>query len=317
MAKPPPSPLAGRPAPESILVDVSLLIDAYHADRPDPSVAAQRIVFGTSGHRGSSLDRTFNAWHVLAITQAICRYRDRVGTGGPLFLAIDTHALSAPACATALEVLAANGVDVMLAVGDEYTPTPALSRAIVAYNRGRSNGYADGIVMTPSHNPPRDGGFKYNPLHGGPAGQDATRWIEDEANGFLERGLEGVKRMPHAQALLAATTHRFDFLGAYVDDLDTVIDLGAIRNSGIRMGVDPLGGAGVNYWPAIADRHKLDLTVVSDVVDPTFRFMTVDRRRPDPHGSVVAVRDGAAARTEGPFRHRLRLRSRTTTVTAS
>lgn len=293
MPAPAPSPLAGLPAPESILVDLGRLLDAYTAERPDSAVVAERIAFGTSGHRGSSLDRTFNEWHVLAITQALCRYREHVGIDGPLFLGIDTHALSAPAAATALEVLAANGVDVMLAIDDEYTPTPALSRAIVAHNRGRSSGLADGIVMTPSHNPPRDGGYKYNPPHGGPAGQDATRWIEDEANGILARGLEGVRRVARASALTASTTHRFDYLGAYVDALPDVIDLDAIRGAGVRMGVDPLGGAGVNYWPAIAERHRLDLTVVSDVVDPTFRFMTVDRDgriRMDPSSPFAMAR---------------------------
>jgi phosphoglucomutase len=293
------SPLAGKPAPANILVDVASLIDAYFADRPDPLEPAQRVAFGTSGHRGSSLDRTFNEWHLLAITQAICLYRQHKDVGGPLFLGIDTHALSGPACATALEVLAANAVDVMLAVGDEYTPTPALSHAIIGYNRGRSNGFADGIVITPSHNPPRDGGIKYNPLHGGPAELEATRWIEDAANRFVEQGLVGVRRVPHAQALRAATTHRFDFLDRYVEDLHSVIDLDAVRNARIRMGVDPLGGAGVNYWSAIADRYRLDLTVVSDIVDPTFRFMTVDwdgQIRMDPSSPpamqrLIAIKD--------------------------
>jgi len=271
------SPLAGKPAPADILVDVPALVAAYYADRPDPRVPAQRISFGTSGHRGSSLDRAFNEWHVLAITQAICRYRQSKGVGGPLFLGFDTHALSRHACDTALEVLSVHGVEVMLAVGDEYTPTPALSHAIIGYNRGRSGGFADGIVMTPSHNPPRDGGLKYNPLHGGPAELETTQWIEAEANRLLEQGLEGIRRLPHAQALAAATTHRFDFLDPYVNDLGSVIDLDAVRNSRLHMGVDPMGGAGVNYWPAIADRYHLDLTVVNDTVDPTFRFMTVDR----------------------------------------
>ena len=274
------SPLAGKPAPQSSLVNVAKLVAAYYSDAPDPAVAAQRVAFGTSGHRGSAFDRSFNEWHVLAITQAICHYRKAKGMSGPLFLGIDTHALSQPACASALEVLAANGVDVMLALNDEYTPTPAVSHAILTHNRthsgGRSAALADGIVVTPSHNPPRDGGFKYNPPHGGPAGQDITGWIEAEANRFLEGRLQGVRRMSQAKALLAATTHRHDFLNAYVNDLGNVIDMDVIREAKIRIGVDPLGGAGVHYWSAIAERYRLDLTVISDVVDPTFRFMTLD-----------------------------------------
>ena len=270
------SPLAGKPAPASLLVDVPKLVTAYYTGVPDPSVSAQRIAFGTSGHRGSSFDLSFNEAHVLAITQAICQYRGSCGINGPLFLGIDTHALSQPACASALEVLAANGVEVMLATDDEYTPTPAISHAILRYNRGRSSGLADGIVVTPSHNPPDNGGFKYNPPHGGPADKDITDGIGVAANGFLERSLAGVKRIPHARALRATTTHRHDFLEAYVADLGSVVDLDAIRDAGVRMGVDPLGGAGVHYWARIAERHRLDLTVVSDTVDPTFRFMSVD-----------------------------------------
>ena len=274
------SPGAGKPAPASARIDVDRLVSAYHAEVPDPTVASQRVAFGTSGHRGSAFDRSFNEWHVLAITQAICRFRQAKGIAGPLFLGVDTHALSQPACASALEVLAAHGVDVMLAVNDEFTPTPAVSHAIVAYNRGRDTGQdtglADGIVVTPSHNPPRDGGFKYNPPHGGPAGQEITGWIETEANRLLEAQLEGVRRIPYAQALQADTTHRHDFLTAYVGDLGNVIDMDVIRAMKVRMGVDPLGGAGVHYWPVIAERYRLDLTVVSDVVDPTFGFMTLD-----------------------------------------
>ncbi len=270
------SPLAGKPAPPSLLVDVARLVTAYYADVPDPTVAAQRVAFGTSGHRGSSLDVSFNEWHVLAITQAICQYRRWQGIDGPLFLGIDTHALSQPACATSLEVLAANGVEVMLATNDEYTPTPAISHAILGYNRGRSSGLADGIVVTPSHNPPDAGGFKYNPPNGGPAGEDITGWIEATANGFLEHALEGVKRISHERALQAATTHRHDYLGTYVADLGNVIDMEAIRAGGVRMGVDPLGGAGVHYWARIAEHYRVDLTVVNSEVDPTFRFMTVD-----------------------------------------
>lgn len=272
--------LAGKPAPPSILIDVGKLVSAYHTDVPDPTVAAQRVVFGTSGHRGSAFDRSFNEWHVLAITQAICHYRKANAIGGPLFLGIDSHALSPPACASALQVLAANGVDVMLAMKDEFTPTPAVSHAILGYNRGRiqpnDTGLADGIVVTPSHNPPRDGGFKYNPPHGGPAGQAITGWIEAEANRLLEARLEGVKRIAHAKALQAATTHRHDFLNAYVGDLGNVIDMDVIGEARVRMGVDPLGGAGVHYWAVIADRYRLDLTVISKLVDPTFAFMPLD-----------------------------------------
>ena len=285
--------LAGKLAPQSALVDVSALVAAYYSNVPDPAVAAQRVSFGTSGHRGSSLDVSFNEWHVLAITQAICQYRKGKGIDGPLFLGIDTHALSGPACASALEVLAANGVDVMLAAHDEYTPTPAISHAILVHNRGRSLGLADGIVVTPSHNPPRDGGFKYNPPNGGPAGQDITGWIETQANRLLEAHLQGVQRVSHARALQATTTHRHDFLDAYVGDLGNAIDMEAIREAKIRMGVDPLGGAGVHYWAAIAERYRLDLTVVSDVVDPTFSFMTLDwdgRIRMDPSSPYAMQR---------------------------
>jgi len=279
------SPLAGKPATPAMLVDVPRLVTAYYTELPDPSVPEQRVAFGTSGHRGSSFERTFNEWHVLAISQAICDYRKRQGVGGPLFLGIDTHALSVPACASALEVLAANGVDVMLAEHDEYTPTPAVSHAILTYNRGRSSGLADGIVITPSHNPPDAGGFKYNPPNGGPADNDVTGWIEARANAILEGGLHSVKRISHEKALRASTTHRHDFLSAYVGDLGSVIDMDAIRGATIRIGVDPLGGAGVHYWAPIAARYGLDLTIVNEVVDPTFRFMTVDwdgRIRMDP-----------------------------------
>ncbi len=273
------SPLAGQMAPLSALVDARKLVAAYWADAPDPAVVAQRVAFGTSGHRGSAFDRSFNEWHVLAITQAICDYRRTQGIGGPLFMGIDTHALSSPACASALEVLAANGVEVMLDLPGAYTPTPAVSHAILSHNRGRadgSSGLADGIIMTPSHNPPRDGGLKYNPPHGGAAGQDVTRLIEAEANRLLMSGLQGVKRMPHARALLASTTHRHDFMDAYVGDLHSVIDMDAIRNAKVRMGVDPMGGAGVHYWAAIAGRYRLNLAVLSNVVDPSFGFMLLD-----------------------------------------
>ena len=270
------SPLAGQPASAAPRIDVAKLVAAYYAERPDPTVAAQRVAFGTSGHRGSAFDVSFNEWHVLAITQALCDQRRRLGIGGPLFMGIDTHALSAPACASALEVLAANGVDVMLATGDEFTPTPAISHAIVNHNRQGGTARADGIVITPSHNPPRDGGFKYNPPHGGPAGDEVTRPIQAAANAYLECRLQGVRRMPHAQALQAATTHRHDYRTHYVAELDQVVDLQAIRDAGLRLGVDPMGGAGVHYWAAIAERWGLNLAVVSEVVDPTFAFMTLD-----------------------------------------
>jgi phosphoglucomutase len=293
------SPFAGKPATPAMLVNVPKLITAYYADTPDPSVPGQRVAFGTSGHRGSALDAAFNEDHILAISQAICLYRAEHAIDGPLFLGMDTHALSVPARASALEVLAANGVTVMIAEGDEYTPTPAVSHAILTYNRGRKTGVADGIVITPSHNPPHDGGFKYNPPHGGPAEREITAWIETKANAFLEHGLRGVKRIPFKRALRASTTHRHDYLGAYTSDLATVIDMEAIRGAGIRLGVDPLGGAGVHYWGPIAERYGLDLTVVNDAVDPTFRFMTVDwdgQIRMDPSspyamGSLIELKD--------------------------
>ena len=287
------SPLAGKPAPAGILVNVPRLVTAYYAGVPDPKLPAQRVVFGTSGHRGSAFHLAFNEWHILAITQAICLYRQSKNIAGPLYLGIDTHALSVPACTTALEVLAANGVEVMLAAGDEYTPTPVISHAILTYNRGRPAGLADGIVITPSHNPPHDGGFKYNPPHGGPADAGVTGWIEAKANELLEAQLKGVSRIPHARALLAPTTHRHDYLTAYVGDLGNVIDLDIIRSEKLHLGVDPLGGAGVHYWARIAEQHKLDLTVVSEVVDPTFGFMTVDwdgQIRMDPSSTYAMQR---------------------------
>ena len=270
------SPFAGKPAEPSMLVNVPRLVTAYYAETPDPSVPAQRVAFGTSGHRGSAFDKAFNEWHILAISQAICLYRKQQKIDGPLFLGMDTHALSVPALASALEVLAANGVEVMLATGDEYTPTPAVSHAILTYNRGRKTGLADGIVITPSHNPPHDGGFKYNPPHGGPAEPAITDWIQAKANEFLESGLRGVNRIPYEKALRASTTHRHDYLDAYTKDLGNVIDMEVIRGAKIRLGVDPLGGAGVHYWAPIAERYGLNLTVVNKEVDPTFRFMTVD-----------------------------------------
>jgi phosphoglucomutase len=268
--------LAGKPAPRQILVNIPRLITAYYSNQPDPRIAEQRVTFGTSGHRGNPFLNGFNEWHVLAISQAICEYRKQRGTDGPLFLGLDTHALSEPAIASAMEVLAANGVDVMLAQNDEYTPTPAVSHAILCYNRGRQSGLADGIVITPSHNPPDAGGFKYNPPNGGPADTDVTGWIQARANELLAASLRGITRMPLEQALRSPTTHRHDYLDSYVADLGNVIDMDVIRAAGIRMGVDPLGGAGVHYWAPIAERYRLDLTVVSDVVDPTFSFMSVD-----------------------------------------
>ncbi len=293
------NPRAGQLAKASDLVDVPKLITAYYEERPDPRAPEQRVVFGTSGHRGSSFDRSFNEWHILAITQAICLYRRKRGIDGPLFLGIDTHALSQPAMASALEVLAANNADVMLAEKDDYTPTPVISHAILTYNHGRQAALSDGIVITPSHNPPESGGFKYNPPHGGPAEEEVTSWIEARANEFLTKNLSGVKRMPIEKALSSPTTHRHDYRTAYVQDLQNVIDMEAVRNSGITLGVDPLGGAGVHYWQPIAERYGLNLKVVNDIVDPTFRFMTLDwdgRIRMDPSSpyamqSLIALKD--------------------------
>jgi phosphoglucomutase len=286
-------PLAGQLAPPGALVDIPRLIGAYYSVRPDPANRAQRVAFGTSGHRGVSFDGTFNDDHVASISQAICVHRRSNGIDGPLFLGFDTHALSAPAFSTALEVLAANGVEVMIAAGDEYTPTPAISHAILTYNRGRTEGLADGIVITPSHNPPDSGGFKYNPPNGGPAGADITGWIEAHANELLQAELLGVRRIPVEAARRAATTHQHDFIGAYVTDLGAVIDMDIIRASTVRLGVDPLGGAGVHYWPRIVEHYRLNLKVVSVEVDPSFRFMTLDwdgKIRLDPSSSYAMQR---------------------------
>jgi len=269
-------PLAGKPAEPQQLVDLTRLITAYYSEKPDPGVPAQRVAFGTSGHRGSSFDAAFNEDHILAITQAICLYRQQQKIDGPLFLAVDTHALSWSAQISALEVLAANGVEVMIADRSDYTPTPVLSHAILTYNGGRTTGLSDGVVITPSHNPPKDGGFKYNPPHGGPAEPAITDWVQKKANEFLENGLQGVKRIPYSRALHASTTHKHDYLQPYIDDLGNIIDMDRIRASKLHFAVDPLGGAGVDYWGPIAEQYKLDLTVVSTVVDNTFRFMTVD-----------------------------------------
>ncbi|MEU4640443.1 phosphoglucomutase (alpha-D-glucose-1,6-bisphosphate-dependent) [Micromonospora sp. NPDC023814] len=269
-------PRAGKPAQPADLVDVPRLVTAYYAEHPDPQDPAQQVSFGTSGHRGSSLRNAFNSDHILAVTQALCDYRRERGLDGPLFVGRDTHALSAPAAVDALEVLAANEVTVLLDSRDGYTPTPAVSHAILTHNRGRTSGLADGIVITPSHNPPDDGGFKYNPTHGGPADSDVTKWIQDRANAILADGLKEVRRIPYARARTADTTGSYDFLAGYVDDLPAAIDVDAIRDAGVRIGADPLGGASVAYWGEIAERHRLDLTVVNPTVDPTWRFMTLD-----------------------------------------
>lgn len=270
------SPMAGKPADASILVNVPRLVSAYYVIQPDLGDPRQRVAFGTSGHRGSSFNGAFNEWHILAITQAICDFRKQQKIDGPLFLGMDTHALSEPARASALEVLAANSVDVMLAENTPYTPTPVISHAILTHNRGRKTGLADGIVITPSHNPPEDGGFKYDPSHGGPAESHVTTWIESKANEFLQDGLAGVKRMSFTKALHAPTTHKYDYLHSYVADLASIVDMEAIRRPKITLGVDPLGGAGIHYWPLIAESYDLNLSVVNDSIDPTFRFMTVD-----------------------------------------
>jgi phosphoglucomutase len=285
------SKLAGKPADPSLLINVPRLVTAYYTGQPDPSVAAQRVVFGTSGHRGSALDNAFNEAHILAITQAICLYRKHQSIDGPLYIGIDTHALSEPAFASALEVLAANGVDVMIDADNGYTPTPVISHAILTYNRGRKRGLADGIVITPSHNPPRFGGFKYDPPSGGPADTHVTEWIEQQANAFLADGLRRVARVPFERARSASTVHPYQYLDSYVSDLPAVIDLQAIRESKVRIGVDPLGGASVAYWDAIGERYGLNMEVVNHVIDPTFRFMTVDwdgQIRMDP-SSVYAM----------------------------
>ncbi|MFF0502171.1 phosphoglucomutase (alpha-D-glucose-1,6-bisphosphate-dependent) [Streptomyces fimicarius] len=296
---------AGHPAQSADLVDVARLVTAYYALHPDPAEPAQRVAFGTSGHRGSAFAAAFNEDHIAATTQAICDYRTRQGTDGPLFLGADTHALSEPARVTALEVLAANGVTALIDSEDGYTPTPAVSHAILTYNQGRTEHLADGIVVTPSHNPPADGGFKYNPPNGGPAASDATSWIQDRANALIEAGLGEVRRIPYARALAADTTRRHDFLTAYVDDLPSVLDLDAVRDAGLRIGADPLGGASVAYWGRIAERHRIDLTVVNPLADPTWRFMTLDwdgRIRMDcssPHAmaSLIEQRDAYAIAT--------------------
>jgi phosphoglucomutase len=285
------SPFAGKPAEPWMLVNISKLIESYYQDKPDPSQPEQRVIFGTSGHRGSSLNRSFNEDHIIAISEAICLYRKLQQIEGPLFLGIDTHALSEVAFVTAVEVFAARGIELMIASGEPYTPTPVISHAILKFNRGREKGLSDGVVITPSHNPPQDGGFKYNPPNGGPAGPEVTRWIESKSNELLQGKLSGIKRMPYEKALLLSTTHAYDFLNSYIEDLGKVIDMDLIRHSTIKIGVDPLGGAGVHYWAPIAQRYGLNLTVVSQVVDPQFSFMSVDwdgQIRMDP-SSVYAM----------------------------
>jgi phosphoglucomutase len=267
---------AGKPAPHAILVDVEKLLSAYWTEKPDASVREQRVSFGTSGHRGSSFRRSFNENHIAAITQAICEYRTAQHTTGPLYLGKDTHALSEPAFATSIEVFAANGVDIMIDHNDGYTPTPVISHAILTYNRGRTSGLTDGVVITPSHNPPEDGGIKYNPPSGGPADTQITKWIEDRANAFLAANLQGVKRLPIEQARRASTTHRHDYIGAYVSDLTNVVDMDAIKSAKLKLGIDPLGGSGVAYWQPIVERYGLNLEIVNPAVDPTFRFMPLD-----------------------------------------
>jgi phosphoglucomutase len=292
-------PNAGKPPQASDLVDVAKLVTAYFTEKPDPLLPSQRVAFGTSGHRGSSLDASFNEDHILAITQAVCLYRKQKGYGGPLYLGIDTHALSEPALASVLEVLAANDVEVRVDAAGGYTPTPVISHAILTHNGGLEEGLADGIVVTPSHNPPKSGGIKYNPPNGGPADTDVTKWIEEKANAFLANGLSGVRRVPYEKARQAETVRRHPYLDRYVGDLSSVVDLDAIKSSGLKLGVDPLGGASVAYWAAIGERYALNLEVVNPVVDPTFRFMTLDwdgQIRMDPSSvyamaRIVSLRD--------------------------
>ncbi|MDR3527633.1 MAG: phosphoglucomutase (alpha-D-glucose-1,6-bisphosphate-dependent) [Rhizomicrobium sp.] len=293
------SPLAGKPVPSSLLVNVPRLVSAYFAQVPDPSIAAQRVAFGTSGHRGSAFHSAFNEAHILAITQAVCLYRKKAGIDGPLFLGMDTHALSEPAFVSALEVLAANGVETMIDAASGYTPTPVISHAILAYNRGRTTGLADGIVISPSHNPPDEGGFKYNPPNGGPADVDVTKWVQDAANEFLAKRLEGVERIPYERARKTACIRAYDYTTPYIADLINVVDLDAIRSAGVKIGIDPLGGAAVHYWQPLIEHYKIDATVVNPAVDPTFRFMTVDWdgkirmdcSSPFAMASLIALRD--------------------------
>jgi phosphoglucomutase len=289
------SPYAGKLLPAELLVDVTKLIADYYDKKPDVTIAEQRVSFGTSGHRGSAIKTSFNENHVLAITQAICDYRAQAGITGPLYVGIDTHALSEPAQISAVEVFAANGVEIFLAAGGEFTPTPAISHAILTYNKGRISGtslggLADGVVITPSHNPPDNGGYKYNPTNGGPADSDVTNWMQARANELLENNLRDVKRMDYHAAIKASTTHQHDYIHHYVKDLINVVDMNAIRDAGVRLGVDPLGGAGLRYWSAIADFYKIDLHLINQIIDPTFEFMTADwdgKIRMDPSSSYT------------------------------
>ena len=293
------NPLAGKPADPSILINVGKLVSAYYAGQPDPSVPAQRVAFGTSGHRGCSLDNSFNEAHILAITQAICLYRKQQSIDGPLYIGFDTHALSEPAFKSALEVLAGNGVDVMVDAANSYTPTPVISHAILSCNRGRKRGLADGIVITPSHNPPKFGGFKYDPPHGGPADTHVTQLIQERANAMIADGLRGIVRIPIERARTASTTHKHNYLDFYVDDLHTVVDLQAIKESDVHIGVDPLGGASVGYWDAIGDRYALNLKVVNHTSRSDLPVHDGRLGRPNPNGPFIAVRDGAHGRPEG------------------
>jgi phosphoglucomutase len=270
------NPAAGKPIAPDALANIPRLVTAYFASKPDPANPAQRVAFGTSGHRGSSLKNSFNEDHILATTQAICDHRREVGLTGPLFIGIDTHALAEPALASAIEVFAANGVQLMIDQHGGYTPTPVISHAILTYNKDRMDGLADGVVVTPSHNPPEDGGYKYNPPHGGPADTDVTSKVEKQANRYLEDGLKGVKRMPYDRARKSETVHRHDYIGPYVADLDNVVDMALIKSAGVRIGIDPLGGAAVHYWQPIIERYGIKATIVNEAVDPTFRFMTAD-----------------------------------------
>jgi len=269
-------PLAGKIVPPSMLANIQRLVTAYFAQQPDPKIAAQRVAFGTSGHRGSALNNAFNEAHIVAISQALCDYRREKDLSGPLFVGIDTHALAEPALASALEVFAANGIDVMIDHRDGYTPTPAVSHAILTYNKAHGGGLADGVVITPSHNPPEDGGFKYNPPNGGPADTDITGAIERAANRYLENGLKGIKRIPYQRARKSACVHRHDYVTPYVADLANVLDMEAIRAAGVKIGIDPLGGAAVGYWQSVIEHYGIAATIVSDEIDPTFRFMTLD-----------------------------------------
>ena len=271
-----PNPAAGKPVDPASLQNIPRLVTAYFSSRPDPADPAQRVAFGTSGHRGSSLKNSFNEDHILATTQAICDHRRETGLSGPLFIGIDTHALAEPALASAVEVFGANGVDIMIDDRGGYTPTPVISHAILTYNKGRTSGLADGVVITPSHNPPEDGGYKYNPPHGGPADTDVTAKVEKQANAYMAAGMQGVRRMPYERARKAPSTHLHDYISPYVADLGNSVDLALVASSGVKIGIDPLGGAAVHFWQPIIERYRLDAAIVNDAVDPTFRFMTAD-----------------------------------------